>query len=137
MCLQCHKSLSDEHVLNDLRDSVAIPKYEVWNMTSVSHLIIASLGTNGHGEPQDLANQLLEGYAQWSDNQNRSVIHSLLSRFIEIPTQTSALREKIRLVREFNELTKDVPSETIKNWVFGKEEINNQSIKETLSKIFC
>lgn len=71
MCLSCHQGLSDEEVISQLKDSIKDPQYELWNETSISHMMISGMGTNGM-EAQKLAIQLLDGYVNWKKNNKYS-----------------------------------------------------------------
>lgn len=43
------------------------PKYEKWNITSISHLSLTAMGVNGK-EAQKRAYELLNGYIEWKYN---------------------------------------------------------------------
>ena len=64
MCWMCHQNMSDEVVRQQLRSSLENPRYEVWNSTSLSHLMISLMGANGY-EASELAYKLYEGFISW------------------------------------------------------------------------
>jgi hypothetical protein len=56
--------MSDQTILSQLNDSLANPKFEVWNTTSLSHLYLAGLGVNGK-EASDKAILLLRRFLEY------------------------------------------------------------------------
>lgn len=47
MCLQCHEHISDDELVEQLKDSIKNPQFEKWNTTALSHVCIAIRGANG------------------------------------------------------------------------------------------
>lgn len=64
MCLQCHKNLSDANILAQMQDRLVNPKFEQFNDTSISHIIITYWGVNGD-EASGLAKKVLDNYIVW------------------------------------------------------------------------
>jgi hypothetical protein len=60
MCWLCHSKLTNEEVISQLKESLANPQYEVWNSTSIAHIIYSMYGANGK-EAASLALQLFQG----------------------------------------------------------------------------
>jgi len=56
--------MSDEKIESDLTKSLNEPKYEVWNGTSIYHLLWSAIGLNGINN-QNLSIQLLNGYVEY------------------------------------------------------------------------
>lgn len=71
MCLQCHQHMSNETVLQQFSDSLLNPQFKEWNDTSISHLCIAYIGTNGE-ECITIAKELLEAYIEWKKDNLKS-----------------------------------------------------------------
>jgi len=67
MCLQCHQQIPDEVVVKQMKEAVENPQYEKWNVTSISHISIAAMGTNGE-DAKKLARELLDKYIEWKNN---------------------------------------------------------------------
>lgn len=67
MCLFCHQSMPDETVKKQLLQSVENPQFELWNATSLNHLIISVVGFNGY-EVSDLAYKLVKDYIAWKND---------------------------------------------------------------------
>jgi hypothetical protein len=88
MCIQCHQLLSDETILRQLTEELATPNFEVWNGTSISHLVLAVTGVNGT-ETQDLAINLIDQYQQWAQTNTNS-------QRAQYATEVSAYSKKIR-----------------------------------------
>lgn len=64
MCRQCHSTFTDEQILAQLRESIDDPKYELWNTTSLSHMLICIEGHNG-AEAHELGLKLANGFCDW------------------------------------------------------------------------
>ena len=47
MCLECHSKLSDEQVIRMWEAVLDNPRFETWNTTSWSHLLLTISGING------------------------------------------------------------------------------------------
>ena len=67
MCLDCHQNLPNDVVISQLKESIKDPKYELWNETSISHLLLSRLGMNGK-EAQELSKKILNNYIEWKQN---------------------------------------------------------------------
>lgn len=89
MCLQCHQGISDAEVERQLRGSLSEPKYELWNATSLNHLIISLCGYNGY-ECSELSYQLLKGFINFCKN-NKEAIPSI----VQLEGQIDKMREFI------------------------------------------
>ena len=70
MCLDCHTSLSDEKIKNDLNTA---GHFSVFNSTSISHIIIASTGYNGN-DVRNIGINLLSNY-------NKFLLKSLINNY--------------------------------------------------------
>lgn len=69
MCLQCHSGLSDEFVLKDLKKALEQKNYDIFNKTSICHILYAAVNYNGE-EVKEVGIQLLEEYNMWSKQNN-------------------------------------------------------------------
>lgn len=68
MCIKCHKSLSDETVIDQIKESlIDESSYDKWNPTSIHHLLITAIGCNGP-VAQKLSVKLLLKYYRWKNN---------------------------------------------------------------------
>ncbi len=61
MCRECHNNFTNGEVVRQLQLVVRNPDFEMWNTTSVSHLLIAASGRNGT-HASNLANTLLDNF---------------------------------------------------------------------------
>jgi len=66
MCLKCHRGLSNETLLSQLKEALDASDFHMWNGTSIQHLLIAFSGVNGR-EVQDISEQLIVKYLEWTD----------------------------------------------------------------------
>ena len=66
MCGQCHQGMPDDVVVQQLKDALKNPQYEMWNSTSLSHMSLAAMGVNGV-EASRLGRNLLVRYIKWSE----------------------------------------------------------------------
>ena len=64
MCFSCHQGLSDDNILNQLKNALSDPQFHQWNTTSFNHIKLAIMGLNGE-ECHDLAVQLAEQFYVW------------------------------------------------------------------------
>lgn len=65
MCLQCHKGLSNDTIIKQIKESLSsYEHYDQWNPVSIHHLIIAAVGVNGP-IAQKLSVKLLIKYYRW------------------------------------------------------------------------
>ena len=64
MCGQCHQALSDETVIQQWKEALENPRFERWNTTSFSHLLITIRGANGE-EAHKLGVELGEKFYKW------------------------------------------------------------------------
>ena len=64
MCRSCHDSLSDAIIKKQLEDALIDPKFEVWNSTSLSHIMLAMSGYNGY-EVSEIAQQLFRNMIEY------------------------------------------------------------------------
>ena len=64
MCIKCHQNMSDEMVKKQLMESLDNPRFELWNMTSLNHLMLSMSGHNGR-EVAILSYELLKMYDSW------------------------------------------------------------------------
>jgi len=79
MCIRCHSNLNDENVKKSLLNIVeGNAQFEVWNSTSVSHIIIAGTGYNGC-EIRKLGIKSLELYNEWLINNPTKILHNTLN----------------------------------------------------------
>lgn len=103
MCLKCHSGISNQQVIDSFQKTLIEPKFEVWNSTSISHIIIAACGYNGL-TARKLALELLGKYMDWLNMPNESNL---------IPVDE---RKKIREIlvvklKELNELDESLMPE--------------------------
>lgn len=90
MCIKCHRKISAEIVLQQLKDSISNPQYEIWNRCSISHLFLAAIGSDGQ-EAATLAIKLLNDYIKWYDEEMKK-FHEAgcpkeeFNKFITLPT---------------------------------------------------
>ena len=76
MCLQCHQHLTDEEVIRQFSESVSadgtvtaeLAKFDKWNTTSLSHVLITGLGYNGL-VAQNLAIKIYSAFLDWAKTQ--------------------------------------------------------------------
>lgn len=66
MCIECHEKLSDELVVEQL-NSVSADKFHKFNLTSLSHLYIASSGYNGL-EARKIALRILSDFISYRES---------------------------------------------------------------------
>jgi hypothetical protein len=78
MCFDCHQKISNDSILEMLKEVIKEPKYELWNSTSVDHLIIARSGYNGN-ECAELAKKILDNYID--NNQNNKNMIDYINKF--------------------------------------------------------
>lgn len=71
MCLKCHSGISNQQVIDSLRENLTNPKFEVWNTTSIGHLMIVACGYNGL-TARKLAMELLSKYVNWLNITNEN-----------------------------------------------------------------
>lgn len=78
MCLLCHNAMSDETVKKQLQEALEDPQFEVWNMTSISHIMLSMSGMNGF-EVAYIAQELFRNYIGWHKERsdNETAIKSL------------------------------------------------------------
>ena len=80
MCWKCHQGQSDKDVVEQL--SGPDPKYDKWNTTSLSHMMIIGYGFNGE-EAQKLAIQQLEGCYQCFLEKENNIISSITNAYYD------------------------------------------------------
>ena len=64
MCIPCHSHLTNEQVVLDLQNTLKNRKFDQWNTTSISHILLAGIGINGQ-EAKSLALQILHHFIEW------------------------------------------------------------------------
>ena len=62
MCGKCHKGLSDERIIEELKTDDK--KFEEWNTTSLNHMLLIIQGCNGR-EAAELAYPIAKEYMEW------------------------------------------------------------------------
>jgi hypothetical protein len=80
MCIQCHSSLSDQMVCDQITEQINAGSkyYHLYNSTSISHFLIATGGYNGI-EVKKKAEILLKKYINWLKEHPRFIINQSLS----------------------------------------------------------
>jgi hypothetical protein len=82
MCLQCHRGISDEHILQELNSLIDnkfdTNEFKLINSTSISHFIIAASGYNGTNI-KNLSIKVLEKYNNWLMLNSNKTINTNLS----------------------------------------------------------
>lgn len=58
--------MDNQTVLEQLKEALDDPKFEMWNETSINHLLIASTGYNGP-EAKQCADELVKKYISWKE----------------------------------------------------------------------
>ena len=75
MCLECHLVSNDKDVYNTL-SNYNIKDFSIYNITSLSHIIIGASGFNGK-KSRNAAIKHLEDYKLWTNKtKNYSIIKS-------------------------------------------------------------
>lgn len=64
MCLYCHLGETSESSVRSLRNALENPEFEIWNTTSLSHVLLAVRGLDG-SEAHELGCQLIEQFYDW------------------------------------------------------------------------
>ena len=70
MCLKCHLQLDDNTILEQLTRALEQKNYELFNGTSVSHIILAGYGINGF-KTKEIAINLLIDFNKWTKKNNK------------------------------------------------------------------
>ena len=82
MCYSCHIKLSDEEIKKQLSNLENIDKsFNIYNSTSLSHLILSSSGYNGI-ENRNLALNIIIKYYHWNINKNKIIDNDKVSSII-------------------------------------------------------
>jgi hypothetical protein len=63
MCRECHKNLSDENILKQLQEADKNPKFDEWNTSSVSHLLVEIEQNNK--QTKDICNRILDKFEEY------------------------------------------------------------------------
>ena len=69
MCIKCHSGLNNESVYNDLNNALNNESYDVFNKTSICHILYGSLNYNGE-DVKKISIELLENYDIWASQYN-------------------------------------------------------------------
>lgn len=104
MCLQCNLAMSDERVIEDLKECIQNPQYELWNSCSLSHLFIDASGIHG-AEARKLSMQLLEGYCAYAEKNPEPLEHRTIFSISETPEQIRQIMTEIN--EEFEKLSQE------------------------------
>ena len=70
MCLKCHLRLDDNDILEQLTRALKEKNYELFNSTSISHIILAGHGINGF-KTKEIAINLLIDFNKWTKKNNK------------------------------------------------------------------
>ena len=90
MCILCHFKFTSEEIRSQLEPSLTDPKFEVWNSTSVSHILLSTTGLDGP-QAKEISQTLLERYIAWAE-----VNPNLYSKSSLMETNLGVLKEKLR-----------------------------------------
>ena len=92
MCIKCHIGLSDSIVCSNMQDEIdnGSKNFNIYNSTSISHIIIAASGFNGLNI-RGKAIKLLENYKNWLFLNPKYVLNNDLT-----PNKIKILIEKIK-----------------------------------------
>lgn len=74
MCIKCHNNMSDVEIQKNLEGTNS-SNFDLFNMTSIVHLIFSSSGYNGE-ENRRLSINLLIKYYNWNINNHKTLISS-------------------------------------------------------------
>ena len=110
MCWSCHQRISDEVVIQQLKDSLENPTYEVWNKTSISHLFISLTGCNGY-EASEITYKIFQGYINWIIENNYSskeVIQDFRNKIDQITDLVKTQKENGLSNEELKEIAHSV-----------------------------
>jgi len=110
MCWACHQQIPKEETKRQYLASLENPQFEVWNGTSVSHLMLDVSGYNGY-EISDLAFQLFRDYISWIEENNTNE-----------PEAVQVLKETFELMSNAMKKLKDdgTTEEKLKNSIIEK-----------------
>lgn len=64
MCLQCHMVVTPDSAVEELKRTLDDCKFDEWNTTSLSHILLAVRGLDGP-KAHELANELAEKFYKW------------------------------------------------------------------------
>jgi hypothetical protein len=78
MCWVCHQQQPLEETKRQYLETLKEPKFEVWNMTSMSHLMLSISGVDGY-EISDIALELFKNYINWLSEKEPEATESINS----------------------------------------------------------
>lgn len=64
MCKNCHIKLSNNFVIEQIKESIENPHFEQWNTTSIDYMLLSLRGLNGE-EAHNLSKILIEMFYEW------------------------------------------------------------------------
>ena len=96
MCLKCHLGLSDSIVCSEMREELdnGTINFNIYNSTSICHIIIACSGYNGLGV-RNKAIKVLENYYKWVILNPKYIINDKLSRSETKPKPQKVVEKKM------------------------------------------
>tara|TARA_Y100000741_G_scaffold169364_1_gene128271 strand:+ start:750 stop:1100 length:351 start_codon:yes stop_codon:yes gene_type:complete len=94
MCIRCHSGLSDTKVLEDLTNALKTKQYEIFNKTSINHILFAALNYNGE-QTKKIAIELLEEYNEWAKINNPKCFGFNLTEIIKQIYKVNYTQEEI------------------------------------------
>lgn len=108
MCLQCHNYLSEEDILESLKEDIKNPQFDQWNTTSINHIVISALG-NENLECRKIAIELLEKFIRYRrSKQFKDFYRKMLGKYTDDGFVLSVKELKLILKK-----VKDYPAETL------------------------
>ena len=95
MCIRCHSGLSDAFVLKEFTDTLKKKPYEIFNKTSINHILFAALNYNGE-QTKNIAIKLLEEYNEWAKINNPKCFGFNLTEIIKKIYEVNYTQEEIK-----------------------------------------
>lgn len=111
MCGNCHQGLSDETIIRQTKEALEEDNCAGWNVTSISHMALVSIGVNGK-EAQELGLKLLLKYISWKAENPKTGDDTFFGE-----PSSAKVNEVYQLVLKFNEEHKD--NKDIKHFIFN------------------
>ena len=82
MCIYCYSGLDNEYIYNDFKNALNNKSYDLFNKTSICHILYGALNYNGESVKK-IAIQLLEEYDIWAIENNPLKFGFNLTNMIE------------------------------------------------------
>ena len=98
--------MSDETTKKQYLECIENPQFEVWNSTSINHLIISIMGYNGY-EVSDIAYQLCKNYIDWrKEAGNNEILDDFEEKVEKLYSYVQTGKEKKITIEELKEHVK-------------------------------